>query len=82
MILVIAEPLLPPKQDTAVVAVITTFGPAISLIIAIPDTLQLLASVTVMVYDPAVSPVNNPDDAPVVFTVGPEITSIASFLQG
>ena len=49
MILVIAEPLLPPKQDTAVVAVITTFGPAMSLMMAIPDTLQLLASVTVMV---------------------------------
>ena len=35
---------------------------------------QPFASVTVMVYEPDVSPVNTPFDAPVVFTVGPAIT--------
>ena len=36
-------------------------------------TVQPLASVIVMVYEPEVRPVNIPVDAPVVFTVGPAI---------
>jgi hypothetical protein len=44
-----ADPLEPPKQLTAVVAVIATLGPDISLILAIAATVQLLASVTVTV---------------------------------
>ena len=50
---VVAEPLLPPKQLTAVVAVTAMVGPAISLMFAIAFVVQPFTSVTVTVYAPA-----------------------------
>jgi hypothetical protein len=49
-----------------------TLSPFITVCVVV--VVQLFASFTVMVYAPAVRPVNIPDDAPVVFTVGPAIT--------
>ena len=53
VMVVVAAPLDPPKQDTLVDDKIETTGPATSLINPLPMDLHKLASVTVNVYAPA-----------------------------